>query len=58
MTLNPPKKVRAAIYVSNGLLAIVVAYLNAKGIIGVAEVTAWAAYSLFTSSLAGYNVTK
>lgn len=58
MDLNPPKKVRAAIYVSNGLLAIIVAYLNAKHIIGAAEVTAWAAYSLFTSTLAGFNVSK
>jgi hypothetical protein len=43
MTLNIPPKVRAAIYILTALGTPIVAYLNAREIIGTLEVTLWSA---------------
>lgn len=58
MNINLPPKVRFAVYVFNGLVSILVVYLATKGIIGDAETVAWGGFNLFTSALAGYNVSK
>lgn len=58
MEFNFSPRVRKAIYISNGLISIVAAYLNAKGIIGTPEMIAINAYSVFTSTLATVNVGK
>lgn len=43
MTLNIPPKVRVAIYLLTALGTPVIAYLNAREIIGTLEVTLWSA---------------
>ncbi len=58
MTLNPPRKVRAAIYIFTTLASLVVAYLSTKGLIGADEVSLWLQLSAATTALAGINTAK
>ena len=55
MNLNPPRRVRAALYVANLIGTPVVAYALAKGWIGTLEVTLWSAEAAVTFGLAGLN---
>lgn len=56
MQLNPPSKVRKAIYVVIGIVNIVVGYLALKGLVGEAETASWALLNTFILGLAGVNV--
>lgn len=56
MQFNIPTKVRLAIYIANGLLAILGAYLLDKGMIGQPELNLLAALTVFSSGLASLNV--
>lgn len=58
MNLNPPSKVRAALYIFTAIATPIVAYLLAKGFIGTLEVTLWSAEVTVVSAMAGFNVTK
>ena len=55
MTLNPPHKIRAAIYIGTALLTPVAVYLKAKGLIGDLELTLWSAEVTAANILAGLN---
>lgn len=55
MTLNPPSAVRVALYILTLVGTPLVAYLNARGIIGALEVTLWSAEVAATSGLAALN---
>lgn len=55
MPLNPPRRVRAALYVLTAIGTPVVAYLNAKGYIGSLEVGLWSAEVAAASGLAALN---
>lgn len=57
MTLNVPYKIRAALYTFTLLGSPVVAYLQAKAIIGELEVTLWLAEVSAVTLLAALNVT-
>lgn len=57
MKLNPPRRVRAAIYVTNMVGTPVIAYALAKGWIGPLEVTLWGAEVTAAFGLAGLNAT-
>lgn len=57
MTLNPPRKVRAAIYILTAIGAPVATYLLAKGVIGDLEMTLWAAVTTVVNALAFANTT-
>ena len=57
MKLNPSSKVRVALYIVTALGTPVVAYLLAKGLIGVLEVTLWSAEVTAVAAMAGFNVT-
>ncbi|MGZ4520694.1 MAG: hypothetical protein ACXVXW_09830 [Mycobacteriaceae bacterium] len=56
MKLNPPRRVRAAIYVANLIGTPVIAYALAKGWIGSTEVTLWGAEVTAAFALAGLNL--
>ena len=56
MNINPPAKIRKALYIVTGLVNILMLYLSVKGYVGEAETAAWASLNLFISGLAGYNV--
>jgi len=58
MTLNPSRRIRAALYVANMIGTPVVAYALAKGWIGTLEVTLWSAEATATFALAGLNTPK
>lgn len=58
MNLNPPRRVRAALYVLTAIGTPVVAYLNAKGYIGSLEVGLWSAEVAAASGLAALNTTS
>ena len=58
MQLNIPYKVRAGIYITTGVLSLVVGYMKIKGYIGDPELTLWAGVSAFANGLAAFNVTK
>lgn len=58
MKINPPKRVRQAIYLVTGFGTPIVAYLLAKEIIGTLEVALWSAEVAFASGLAAINVKK
>jgi hypothetical protein len=58
MNVNLPYKVRRALYVATIVGAPVVAYLQAKGIIGTVEVSLWLAEVTVISALAAFNVKK
>lgn len=55
MTLNPPRRVRAAIYLANLFGAPVVAYAFAKGWIGELEVTLYGSEAAAAFLMAGLN---
>ena len=56
MNLNPPRRVRAAVYVANMLAAPLVAYAFAKGWIGTLEVTLFGAEVSAGFAVAGLNL--
>lgn len=55
MNLNPPYKVRLALYVIFSIGGFVVAYLTNKGTIGTDEVTLYTTVTGFVFALAGIN---
>lgn len=55
MSLNPSKTVRAILYVLTAVGTPLVAYLNAKGIIGSLEVSFWSAEVAVVTGLAALN---
>jgi hypothetical protein len=55
MTINPPRRVRALIYVANVLGAPLIAYAFAKGWVGELEVTLFSAEVSAAFLLAGLN---
>lgn len=56
MTLNPSRTVRVVIYLVTALGTPLVAYLNARGIIGSLEVSFWSAEVAVATGLAALNV--
>lgn len=56
MNLNPPAKIRKALYILNIVGAPLVAYAVAKGYIGQLELNLWSGEVSATALLAGYNV--
>ena len=56
MQLNPPYKVRAALYVLLMLGSPIVAYLQTENYIGANEVNLWLALSAAIALMAGLNV--
>lgn len=57
MTVNLPYQARLTLYVVTALGAPIVAYLNAKGIIGSLEVALWSGEVAVVNILAALNVT-
>lgn len=57
MNLNPPRRVRAALYVLTAVGTPVVAYLNVKGVLGDPELVLWAAEVTVVNGLAALNTT-
>lgn len=55
MTLNPPRRVRAALYVLTAVGTPVVVYLQAKGIVGDLELVLWGAEVTVVNGLAALN---
>ena len=55
MNLNPPKRVRAVLYLLTALGTPVAAYLKAKGYIGDLELTLWGSEVTIVSLMAGIN---
>lgn len=55
MNLNPPRRIRAALYVLTAVGTPVVAYLNVKGILGDPEMVLWAAEVTVVNGLAALN---
>lgn len=55
MRLNPPRRIRAALYVLTAAGTPVVAYLAAKGYIGDLELALWTAEVTVASTLAAFN---
>lgn len=55
MNLNPPRRVRAALYVLTAVGTPVAAYLNLKGYIGDPELVLWAAEVTVVNGLAALN---
>ena len=58
MKLNPSPKIRVSLYLLTALGTPLVAYLLAKGYIGVLEVTLWSAEVTAVAAMAGFNVTS
>ncbi len=56
MKLNPKPHVRVTLYVLTMLLSPVIAYLQAKGIMGSLEVALWSAEVSVVAGLAAYNI--
>jgi hypothetical protein len=55
MPLNPPRPVRAALYVLTAVGTPIAAYLNLKGYIGDPEMVLWAAEVTVVNGLAALN---
>jgi hypothetical protein len=55
MNLNPPRRVRALLYVLTAVGTPVAAYLNVKGYIGDPEMVLWAAEVTVVGGLAAFN---
>lgn len=55
MTLNPPRRVRAALYLLTALGTPVVVYLQAKGVIGDLELILWSAEVTVVNGIAALN---
>lgn len=58
MTLNPPPKVRALMYVFVTLGSPVMGYLLVKGFVGEAEMSLWTGVSTVVAGMAALNVSK
>lgn len=58
MRVNLPSKLRFAIYVFNGLVSILVIYLQTKGLIATPEIVAWGSFTTFTNTMAALNVSE
>lgn len=58
MNLNPPRRVRLALYLLTVLGTPLVAYLNAKGILGALEVSFWSAEVAVVTGLAALNTSN
>ena len=56
MTINPPRRVRVLLYLLTVIGTPLVAYLNAKGVIGDLEVILWSAEVAVVGGLAALNV--
>lgn len=56
MKINPPRWVRLTVYVVTALGTPVMAYLNAKGIIGSLEVGLWSAEVAVATGMAALNI--
>lgn len=54
-TLNPGRRARAIAYVGTAIGSPVVAYLNARGVIGDLEVALWAAETAVVAGMAALN---
>lgn len=57
-SVNPPRRVRAALYVLTALGTPIVAYLKVKGVIDDAAVALWSAEVAVTSGLAALNTSS
>ena len=55
MHLNPPRRVRAALYLITAIGTPVAAYLKVKGYIGDEELALWAAEVTVVNGLAALN---
>lgn len=55
MNVNPPRRVRLGIYVVTLFGTPLVAYLNARGIVGDLEVALWSAEVAVATGLAALN---
>jgi hypothetical protein len=55
VNLNPPRRVRAALYVLTAVGTPVAAYLKFKGLIGDAELALWGAEVTVVNGLAALN---
>jgi len=58
MSLNPPYKVRAALYVLTMIGTPVMAYLLSKGYIGTLEMALWSGEVSVVSALAAFNTSS
>lgn len=58
MQINVPPQIRAALYVLTAVGSPVVAYLLAKGVIGVLEVALWSAEVTVVNTMAALKVVK
>ena len=58
MPLNPSARLRAAMYVLTALGTPLVAYLNAKGVLGSLEVSFWSAEVAVVTGLAALNTSS
>lgn len=56
MSLNPPSRVRAALYILTAVGTPLVAYLLAKGVISSLEVGLWSAEVTVVNTVAALNV--
>ncbi len=55
MNLNPPRRVRAALYIITALGTPLAAYLKVKGYVGDEELALWAAEVTVVNGLAALN---
>lgn len=55
MTLNPPRKVRAALYIFTMFGSLIMTYLAIKNIVGVDEVALWTSFTTLIAGMAGFN---
>lgn len=55
MTLNPPRKVRAALYILTAVGTPIAAYLKFKGYIGDEELALWGAEVTVVNAMAALN---
>lgn len=55
MNLNPPRRVRAALYVLTAIGTPIAAYLKFRGIIGDPELALWGAEVTVVNGLAALN---
>lgn len=58
MKLNPPPKVRVALYIFTAVGSLAVTYLSVRGVIGVDEVALWTSFTTLIAGMAGFNVPK
>ena len=58
MKLNPPRKVRAALYIFTAVGSFVVTGLALYEIVGAKEVTLWTSFTVLIATMAGRNTIK